>query len=410
MKSVYTFYINDENAETKLWGCVATSQDAAENLAQRAGFRDFFLWDQRPLEAHETDEHALASIVLNPNLGPQWIPIVGAIQMLTERLSSRSSWTIQTYAKKYGFSPDTSPYIQAILNEDNGLHLEVSGNIIVSPKLGQREFEHLAFIGWTLPSDESGLTEGELAGLPNPYRSFDPGWNAKAVAEFALETLLTVYGVEPADYFNFGETWEPKAIAELGSLHRLDKHDGNPAGSIFQLVQPIGLEESSERDFVIPARVKFKGNDPRYFEKLFSDPGQPLNSPWELFELSDDNLAIAIFVGYFFEKLGVEARTEFLEIELERRAKEGQPVSPRIFNSIDLQLEELQGRAIRAHRHILRLAEVSTSDGFGELYQELKLLSDDELSELIIAAFSFPPVPLKVELKVLLDAALSRFH
>lgn len=53
---------------------------------------------------------------------------------------------------------------------------------------------------------------------------------------FFLTTLTAIYGITEEDFFNFGEFDVPEKVAALGVLRRLDKHDGNPTGSIFGLM------------------------------------------------------------------------------------------------------------------------------------------------------------------------------
>lgn len=243
-KQVYTFYINDPNPESGIWGCIAESEQEAEANCRKQGYSDFFLAQVRDLEPEESPEYADFNLKLNPFLGPQWLPIVDVVEMLTDKLTNSSHWNIQTYGANYDLDPNSSPYIQAILSEEGGLHLELSGNIHLEPELTSSQIDQLVFLGWT-PPDVGKVGEiyaDDLPGIPNFYRIFDPGWNARMVAVFALETLSSVLGIQEADYFNFGESWQPQAVAALTNLERLEKSDGNPKRSIFRLVQSEGQQ------------------------------------------------------------------------------------------------------------------------------------------------------------------------
>lgn len=237
---VYTFYINDPDPDSGIWGCIAASEQEAEELCRAQGYSDFFCSQIRHLEPHESPEYADFSLKLNPYLGPQWLPVVDVVEMLTKRLHKTNHWAIQTYALRYQLSPSASPYVQALIAENGGLHLEVSGNLQVEPQLTAAQIEQLEFIGWTAPfsSDPRDLMEEDFPGIPNFYREFEPGWNARMVAVFALESLTSVFGVAEDDYFEFGQTWQPAEIEKMGLLHQLGKHKGDPKGSIFGLKAP----------------------------------------------------------------------------------------------------------------------------------------------------------------------------
>lgn len=238
-KQVFTFYINDPDPESGIWGCIAETEQEAESRCRKEGYSDFFLAQVRDLEPEESPEFADFNLKLNPFLGPQWLPIVDVVEMLTSKLNKDTNWNIQTYGSRYDLDPNKSPYIQAILSEDGGLHLELSGNIHNDPPLTNSQVEQLLFVGWTPPDVEAvgEIHEEGLPGIPNFYRIFEPGWNARMVAVFALESLTSILGILESDYFNFGESWQPQAAAELVKLERLEKSDGNPKRSIFRLVQ-----------------------------------------------------------------------------------------------------------------------------------------------------------------------------
>lgn len=66
---VYTFYINDPDADSGIFGCVAASEAEAESLARRIGYNDFFLANTRELEPHESASYIDKSIRGNPFVG-----------------------------------------------------------------------------------------------------------------------------------------------------------------------------------------------------------------------------------------------------------------------------------------------------------------------------------------------------
>lgn len=233
---VYTFYINDPDPESGIFGCVAESEAAAEKLARKMGYKDFFLANTRELEPHESESFVDRSVRGNPFVGEQWLGVIKAIEILiAERTFSRRSptWTMQTYGRRYGSNPDTSPYVQAILEADGSLHVELSGNIICVPPITESQIEQLEWVGWEPPIEDD-------SNMPNFHRLFEPGWHPRYVAERIVESLTSIMGIAEDDHFNFSEN--PATIERIVSetgLYRLpadSRH--NPNGSIFSLAKP----------------------------------------------------------------------------------------------------------------------------------------------------------------------------
>lgn len=230
---VYTFYINDPDPESGIFGCVAQSEEAAENLARIMGYRDFFLAGTRELESHESATAIDQSIRGNPFVGEKWLGVIEAIEVLIdERTFNRinPTWTMQTYGHNYNLSPNASPYVQAILESDGSLHVELSGNIICDPPLTENQMQQLEWIGWIRPSDEDPQ-------MPNFVRLFEPGWHPRFVAERIVESLTSIMRIQEDDFFNFSEN--PTTIAAITKIALLDQlkpdAERNPNGSIFCL-------------------------------------------------------------------------------------------------------------------------------------------------------------------------------
>ena len=225
-KRVYTYYINDQDSDIGVYGQVASSQQEVESSLKSKGFQDFFLFEERELGPEESESAADFRIKLSPHLGPNWIPVVNAIQLVLEDQRS-DFFSIQTLAKKYGFDPHQSPYIQGLVLEDGRFHLEAPRFFWEEGRLSEIKIQQLQFIGWNLPGDTDATF--------NFWRAFEYGWNPRSVAEFALETLTSVFEVEESDFFDFGSVWQPEAIWTLQDLYRVPIADSNPKGSIFRI-------------------------------------------------------------------------------------------------------------------------------------------------------------------------------
>lgn len=225
-QKVYTFYINDPDAEIGVFGKVAQSADAVEEELIALGYRDFFLFEERDLLPEELPESADFRIKLSPHLGPQWMPVVDALELVIRDPRSKF-FCIQTLAKVFNFNPSDSPFIQGMVLPEGRFHLEAPKNFFENEVLDRKKLEQMLFIGWNEPGDTDATY--------NFWRVFDFGWNPRAIAEFTLETLTTVFGITDQDFFDFGSTWQPEEIWRLRNLHRVKKHEGNPKGSIFHI-------------------------------------------------------------------------------------------------------------------------------------------------------------------------------
>lgn len=219
---VYRFYIDDVDPESIMFGCAAASLSDAEAQARAAGYREFTLFDQRPVEAEESHLAALARIDGHPFLGPEWAPLVAVIAQITQTLTVGRFWGLDTYAGVTGYDPYRSPFVQAMLEADGSLHVEVAGRDDLNSPTRPDQYAQLELLGWTAPADADVAIDAREGRLPNSYRVFEPGWNAQGVAEAFLEALAMVFGITADDFFSFGEN-----NADLvEKLNLMDSHGG----------------------------------------------------------------------------------------------------------------------------------------------------------------------------------------
>lgn len=246
LDQIYTFYVNGVEPDEGIWGCVAESESEAVAKAQKAGLKDFFLSSVNDVPPESRYENALTTFLENPNLGPDWLPIAHAIALMSSGLTTRSAvWVMNTLLKSNDFSPDNTPYCQALLEFDGSLHVEVSGRLALK-EMSEEDLKVLRFIGWNVP-DLFENEEDKEDGLPNPYRLFEVGWGSFQVAAFVLETLITVYGFRETDFIDVSTRIRAIKVAELGNLERVEIHPGNPAGTLFRLVQPDEPRSAQEK-------------------------------------------------------------------------------------------------------------------------------------------------------------------
>ena len=152
---------------------------------------------------------------------------------LLSQLNSVNTFHIQTYLKKFQLSPETSPYVQGLLEEGGSLHMEISGNLQVRPMLSEDEYNALEFYGWEKPEVTDAEYQEHHQGIPNFYRLFEPNVPKIEIAESILTSLVGVFGMTEEDFLNFGT--EGEKVAELGLLGRLKVSEENPFRDIFAL-------------------------------------------------------------------------------------------------------------------------------------------------------------------------------
>lgn len=169
----------------------------------------------------------------NPFLGPKWEPVGEVIVHLLNGLNAGNNFHIQTYIRKFQLSPETSPYVQGLLEEDGSIHIEISGNLQVRPKLTDDDINSLVFYGWEKPDATEDEYKEHHEGIPNFYRLFEPNVPKIDIAEAILTALAGVYGMSDSDFLNFGTKGE--RVAKLGLLGRLKASERNPFKDIFAL-------------------------------------------------------------------------------------------------------------------------------------------------------------------------------
>jgi len=203
--SLYRFYIDDVDPQSIMFGCTAVSLADAERQARASGHKEFTLFEERQLEADEGYLAALDRIEKHPFLGPEWAPLVAVSAKLTAGLKVGRFWSLETYWRKGSEGSGETPYVQAMLEDDGSLHVEVAC-ADVRPPTRPEQYALLELLGWTPPYDAGTPVEDRDTRLPNSYRLFEPGWNAQGVAEVFLEALTMVFGITEDALFYFGES------------------------------------------------------------------------------------------------------------------------------------------------------------------------------------------------------------
>ena len=174
------------------------------------------------------------SISDNPLLGPEWQPLGHVLMRLIEDLRNGAHFSVQTYGRKYNMSPSTSPYLQAITDEDGQIQMEVSANLQVNPPLTAEQYNVLEFYGWAKPDSDPDEFH-DAGGNPNFARYFAPNTDALQISEFILTTLVGVYEIELDDYWGFSSREQSDRVEAMKKLGRLKQSSGNPDRVIFAM-------------------------------------------------------------------------------------------------------------------------------------------------------------------------------
>ena len=245
---VYVFRINDDDASTPTFSCVASSEAEAFEQVTRAGFEDFFLEEVKDLDELHRPDFVDHSIKINPFVGKIWEPVIRAICWSIDGSNpdrGSTEFNIQTYGSHYGASPYRSPYIQGRRRKDGSLYVELSGNIICDPPLDEKQIEQLTWIGW-LPPNESPNDS------PNFLRIFEPGWTSRMVAERIIEAWTSAMNISTADFFSFSRNRrDSDEVAKIDGLQRMGINEGNPNGEIFRIICAEN-DRMAAKDFELP--------------------------------------------------------------------------------------------------------------------------------------------------------------
>ena len=176
------------------------------------------------------------SVSDNPLLGPQWEPIGHVLMRLLEDVRAGHLFNVQTYVKRFSLSPYSSPYVQADVDDEGNVQLELSGNLQMNPPLSEDEYLQLEFYGWTRPEvTAEEFREEDADGNPNFVRFYALSDDPLEIAEFILTSLVGVFDMTEDDFWGFSNKHTSDRVDAFKKLHRLAQSDGNPAREIFAL-------------------------------------------------------------------------------------------------------------------------------------------------------------------------------
>lgn len=217
--SLYSFSVQDKDAEALTFGWVAASLDEAKGAALRAGHREVLLLEVRPLQGVEIPQVGGQKAASNPLVGKDWLPLVELMARNLPLKKVGHAWILDVFSHDEPLAKG-SPYAQGILEPDGSMHVEVG------PTHSLRSFapdnEDLAvFLGWERPLD---------TGLPNFFRVFSPGTSVEYVGATVIQALTSLFGFSTKDGFSLHH--------RLSQIHVVEGIERIDPGANIVLTQP----------------------------------------------------------------------------------------------------------------------------------------------------------------------------
>ena len=208
---VYSFTVQDKDAEALTYGCVAQSLEHAKKLASLAGLRELTLLEVRGPEGVELATIARAKAREDPFIGSEWLPLIDFMGRNLSLFRPERCWIMDIFQHADPLSSE-GPYAQALLTPDGSLHVEI-GPTPELLELSADNSELAELLGWKKPID---------GGMPNFFRFFDPGCSGEYVAATVVQTLSVLFQVSLKDGFCFRH---PSGdFAPPPGLERLEPH------------------------------------------------------------------------------------------------------------------------------------------------------------------------------------------
>lgn len=242
---IYTFQGKDEDGQPIEYKCVTSDTDAAAYRASRAGLRNFVLLDISLVPEESIRENVLARILDNPFLGEDWLPILETLEMVFARTFRRNDIiTFNVLSERHGGGLENGPYLQGLEEADGSVHFELAGNLVLWPKLTEKDVEGLRFLGWEVPDADTEPSQLQHADFPNPYRRFPVGVGLLEMFAIVFEALTSIYGVTLTDGIYFNQMHDADEAARIKKLFRLYPVEDSQASIFYTLP---GILEVRER-------------------------------------------------------------------------------------------------------------------------------------------------------------------
>ncbi|MEL0625434.1 hypothetical protein V6245_00600 [Salinibacterium amurskyense] len=234
-RNVYTYFVADPDAAAAYFRCAADSDADAMEQAKRAGYTEIVLYEVRAVDEDMRSGPVRERVHANPFLGPRWLPLLEAIEVMTRGLGN-GFWRIQALPSS-GDENAAQAFVQATRNPTGSLQIEIGGRPL-SSRSDERRRAEFDFFGWMEPRPAQNM--------PLSWQRLSPQWSGRAIAERVLESLVVLYGLEEAALFVFGDSNSAARVRAAVVLNEIE--DG-----VFQLpaiieTMPESFDQGPERD------------------------------------------------------------------------------------------------------------------------------------------------------------------
>lgn len=211
MRSVYTYFVADTDAASAYFRCAADSEPEAAARARRAGNREIVLYDVRVVDDGMRTAAVRERVHGNPFLGPRWLPLIEAIEVMTRELNN-GIWSLQVLPSSDDDNA-TRPFVQASRNPSGSLQVEIGGRPLAD-RSDERRRSEFDFFGWRAPRPEENM--------PLSWQRLSPHWSGRAIAERVIESLVVLYEVDESALFVFGDSRSAEHVREARLLEQVD--------------------------------------------------------------------------------------------------------------------------------------------------------------------------------------------
>lgn len=165
-------------------------------------------------------------------ISEDWLPLAQSISLLISTTDVNDHFTVQTYAQRFDSHPRTSPYFTVCVQSDGQLDAEIVGNVQLSPKLTEEEYNLMELLGWEKP--KSGKDE-DYGDYPNFRKVYPLETTPEVVAGDILTALVLAYQFETTDLIGLGSAKLAERVASLKKLDRLETEPWNNERKLFRI-------------------------------------------------------------------------------------------------------------------------------------------------------------------------------
>jgi len=193
IEQLYTFSAVDRDGAAVQVGYVARSLEEAAKMADRRNFTFLEYQSVAHLEGVQRPSIATHEALIDPWVGPGWLPFLWAINLVYKPTWSRAIIAVKFHQDYNDINRVSCPGFRINALPDGRCYLRVGSTAHIDrSQPGNKEL--IEQLGWK-PS-RAKVEQGY-------WRYLDPGWNTIHAAHVALHGLSVTTGISPTDWFKF---------------------------------------------------------------------------------------------------------------------------------------------------------------------------------------------------------------